>query len=73
MTPQEKHIQKIGAMPLNCTEAGKILGKGRITGGRMLTEIRKALKRPQKGCVLVKEFSEYTKIPLEICLLYVTF
>ena len=71
MTPLKKHIETIGAMALNATEAGEILRKSRITGGRKLKEIRTLLKKPPKGYVTVKEFSNHTGVPLEVCVLYV--
>ena len=71
MNPVQKHIETIGAIALNATEAGKIMRKSRVTGGRKLREIRDFLGKPPKGYVTVKEFSLFTGIALEVCLLYV--
>ena len=71
MNPAQQLIETLGALALNATEAGKILRKSRITGGRVLREIREALGKPSKGSVTVKEFSVYTGVDLEVCMLYV--
>ena len=72
MNPVQKHIETIGAMSLNATEAGSIMRKSRITGGRKLQEIRDFLGKPYKGYITVKEFSVYTGVPIEVCVLYCT-
>ena len=71
MNPTQKHIAELGAITLNATEAGQILRRSRVTGGRKLQDIREALNKPAKGSITVKEFSLHTGVPLEVCILYV--